>query len=358
MAAENLNFSEAGVQEALRKNIMVLWNVYKFYEMFAADSKNVKGDNKANDNILDQWILAKLELLIKEVTSALESYNLPKAVRPLTEFIDELSNWYLRRSRDRIKSDDELDKARALLTTKYVLLELAKLMAPVMPFMAETLWQKVSGHDFKDHNRSVHLEKWPEEIAKLSGLKKIVTKLLPRKKMNAVLENMALTRKIVELGLAKRDEAGIKIRQRLATLRIKSAKFKELTEPSYLQLLKDEINVAEIVFLELGEASDGRIEVELDTNITPELKQEGIKREIIRFVNLLRKDANLSLGDRTKIYLSGDSEDIRAAVARGKVDVLKDTLSTDLSFVAELPEVLASKEIKIDGAVLTLGLTK
>lgn len=130
MAAENLNFSEAGVQESLRKNIMILWNVYKFYEMFAleADIKAKAGDST---NVLDIWILEKLNLLIKEVTDSLDAYNLPKAMRPLTEFIDELSTWYLRRSRDRFKSDDLADKQNALATTRYVLIELAKLMAPL-----------------------------------------------------------------------------------------------------------------------------------------------------------------------------------------------------------------------------------
>jgi len=358
MAAENLNFSEAGVQESLRKNIMILWNVYKFYEMFAVDFKGAKNIDHNGGNILDHWILAKLELLIKEVTEALESYNLPKAVRPLTEFIDELSTWYLRRSRDRFKSADEVDKERALLTTKYVLLELAKLMAPFTPFIAETLWQKVSGHDFKDLDRSVHLENWPASSAKSFGFKKMLVKFLPGNKADAVLANMALTRKIVELGLAKRDEAGIKIRQMLGELKVKSTKFKELNGVDYVKLIKDEINVTAVIFEESAAGQADKIEVELDIQITPALKQEGIKREIIRFVNLLRKDLNLSLNDHTTLYLSGGNEEINLAVTKGKADILKDTLSDELSFVAEMPEVLATKEIKIDSVILTLGLTK
>lgn len=199
MAAENLNFSEAGVQESLRKNVMVLWNIYKFYEMFAADG-NDKIKAEESRNILDKWILEKLNLLIKEITGALEAYNLPKAMRPITEFIDELSTWYLRRSRDRFKSEDEADKQNALATTRYVLIELAKLMAPFLPFMAENLWQKASGHDFNNESQSVHLEKWPEAV-------------LPDHEGEtdgSVLANMATVRRIVELGLAKRDEAGIR----------------------------------------------------------------------------------------------------------------------------------------------------
>ena len=336
MQAENLNFSEKGVSEALRKNLMILWNVYKFYEMYAADAKEIKGESK---NILDQWILAKLNLLIKEVTAAMESYNLPKAMRPITEFNDELSTWYLRRSRDRFKAEDENDKQNALTTMKYVLTELAKLIAPFMPFMAENLWQKVTGHNFKEENKSVHLEKWP--VAAKNG-----------KKIEAALVNMDLTRHIVELGLAKRDVAGIKIRQMLAKITIET---KEKLAPEYNYLISDELNVQTVVF---AKASDDQISVELDTVITPELKQEGLKREIIRFINMLRKEANLSLGDRATVYFVGVSDEIKTVIAKMKVGILRETLSDDILLVNELPAILASKEVKIDEAKFILGLVK
>lgn len=358
MQAENLNFSEAGVQESLRKNIMVLWNVYKFYEMFAANGNEMETKTEikpgASANVLDQWILAKLNLLIKEVSVAMEAYNLPKAMRPLAEFINELSTWYLRRSRDRFKSDDKADKQKALLTTKYVLTELAKLMAPFMPFMAETLWQKVSGYDFKDTNQSVHLESWPYSQCGRPSFFSRIFHPHSGEEGQAVLDKMALARSIVELGLAKRDAAGIKIRQMLAGITVRGV---AKLAPEYLKLITDELNVQTIEFTGAVAATE-KIEVELDINITPELKQEGIKREIIRFINMLRKDAGLSLNDRTTVYLSGATGEVKEATEKMKSEIMKDTLSSDFIFVDSLPEVLAAKEIKITDVKIQLGLQK
>jgi len=355
MQAENLNFSEAGVQESLRKNIMVLWNVYKFYEMFAVEGneEGIKTEVKsgASANVLDQWILAKLNLLIKEITAAMEAYNLPKAMRPMTEFIDELSTWYLRRSRDRFKSDDVTDKIQALATTKYVLTELAQLMAPFMPFMAETLWQKVSGYDFKDESRSIHLEKWPDGQ---SGHPSFFSRLFHshgEEEGQAVLDKMTLVRRIVELGLAKRDEAGIKIRQMLAKIIVRGS---ARLAPEYLELITEELNVQTIDWVV---AATEKIEVELDTNITPELKQEGTKREIIRSVNMLRKDAGLNLQDKTIIYIAGAETTMAENIKKMRSDILRDTLSSSLEIVSEINSSF-KKEIKIDGARLELGIEK
>jgi len=340
VAAENLNFSEVGVQESLRKNIMTLWNVYKFYEMFAFESKAPVA-SQPSKNVLDRWILAKLNLLIFEVSAALESYNLAKAIRPLTEFIDELSTWYLRRSRDRFKSDNESDKQAALLTTKQVLTELAKLMAPFTPFIAETLWQKVVGHDFKNKNQSVHLATWPEEVELNEG-------------QHQTLKLMLVTRHLVELGLARRDEAGIKIRQMLGAMTIKDKKTISIGE-EYQVLIKDELNVQKLNFT-VDETLAG-LEVELDTVITPALKRAGLKREIVRFVNLLRKDSGLSLQDKTIIYLAGTDPKLASEIEKMAPDILRETLSSSLEIVTEIQTEL-KKEIKIDGQTLTLGLKK
>jgi len=338
MQAENMNFSEKGVADALRKNIMVLWNVYKFYKMFAGEAEGGEEKAPASDNVLDIWILAKLAELKNEVRQSMEEYDLPRAMRPITEFINELSTWYLRRSRDRFKAEDKVDKQQALLTTRYVFLELAKLMAPFTPFIAETLWQKVTGHDFKDENQSVHLENYP--LAE--GI---------REKQKEILNLMAKTRAIVEAGLAKRDSAGIKIRQMLNKITVSGQE--ELT-PEYLRLLADELNVREVKFM----ASGDKLEVELDTTITPGLKAEGLKREVIRAVNMLRKEADLTLSDQATIYLVGAKGEVKAAVEKNKSEITKETLSDDLILSDKLPLGLATKEIKIDGAKLRLALKK
>jgi isoleucyl-tRNA synthetase len=345
MAAENLNFSEKGVQESLRKNVMILWNVYKFYEMFAPELQATKGVK--SQNVLDQWILAKLDLLIKEVSDALEAYNLPKAMRPLTEFIDELSTWYLRRSRDRFKAENEQDKQEALFTTRLVLLQLSKLLAPFMPFLAENLWQRASGLNFTDPNRSVHLEVWPQfTVPAKSVFKKIFTKKYGRNHQ-ALIDQMAVARHLVEIGLAKRDAAGIKIRQKLNRLTVTG----KVNLPSeYLPLITDELNINEVIFIP---TDDEKLSAELDTEITPALKQEGLKRELIRSLNLWRKDNNLQINDRVAVVYEAP-EELRALIEAVKADIIKDTLLTDLTAG---PVVGANaKEVKIDGQIVKFGL--
>jgi len=349
MQAENLNFSEKGVQESLRKNIMILWNVYKFYEIFAPEYKGAAGSS----NILDRWILAKREKLVADVTAALEAYDLPRAMRPITEFIDELSTWYLRRSRDRFKSEDESDKQSALGTLKVVLEDLAKLMAPFTPFIAETLWQKVSGHDFYDQERSVHLENWPEAkrpSVLIKNLARVFSKESAVPNDKVILAKMALVRRIVELGLAQRDGAGIKIRQMLAKATVRGG---EKLPEEYVRLITDELNIQALDF----QPGAGNLVVALDTVITPELKKEGTKREIIRTINMLRKDAGLSLQDRTDVSFSNASPEINQVVKEMGDSIKRDTLSTSLTLRAEVTAAI-KKETKIGESQIVIGIDK
>jgi len=350
MQAENLNFSEQGVQESLRKNIMILWNVYKFYEIFAPESTESSG---SSENILDKWIIAKHDKLVIEITAALEKYDLPRAMRPLTEFIDELSTWYLRRSRDRFKSEDEKDKQQALATLKTVLTDLAKLMAPFMPFIAETLWQKVTGYDFSDDKKSVHLESWPEakhQSALIKNLSKVFGAEFSGSGNNDVLEKMATVRRIVELGLAQRDAAGIKIRQMLAKAMVSGT---TALPESYSRLISDELNVRTVEFVAAGD----NVTVTLDTEITPELKKEGYKREIVRTINMLRKDAGLTLQDRTNVYFSDNSSELSQAIIDLNEQIKRDTLSLSVEVQSEVKSEL-KKEVKIGDAKVWVGIEK
>ncbi len=303
MQAENMNFSEKSVQEALRKNIMILWNVYSFYEMYAGGEEA----STKSHNILDQWIIARLHQLIEMTTKAMSDYNLPKAMRTITEFIDELSTWYLRRSRDRFKEEGS-DKQAALETTKYILIELSKVMAPFTPFTAEALWQKVTLNNFDDNNQSVHLESWPK-TGKVS---------------EEVIEDMETVRRIVEMGLAKRDELKIKVRQPLSTLTVYTEKL-QIKHDELLDLIRDELNIKEVIFEKSKEEK-----VELNTEITPELKKEGMKREIVRLVNQLRKQAGMTIEDR--IVLSWSSEDplAQAVFENYEKELKSDTLSSEI----------------------------
>jgi isoleucyl-tRNA synthetase len=327
--AENLNFSEKGVEEALRKNIMILWNVYKFYETYAGETKTVEaGESK---NVLDTWILSKLNQLIKETTESMTAYNLPKAIRPITAFVDDFSTWYLRRSRDRFK-DESADKEAALATTKFVFLELSKVMAPFMPFVSETLWQKVSGFDFKDNSRSVHLEAWPT-VGNID---------------EQVLVNMDITKKAVEVALAKRDEAGIKVRQPLPGLLIKNCSLAN----EYLELIKDEVNVKEAT-CQFGE---GDLLVELDAKISDELAAEGLKRELVRAINALRKKAGLSINDKVEVFVDNADDAFKAMVALYNSEITKETISTKL-LVESLPEnSLIKEEVKLNNYLINIAL--
>lgn len=280
--AEDINFSDREVEDLQRKNIGRLHNVLSMYEMFADGT----AADPTSDNVLDRWIIARLNQLIAEVTSGFKSYELDKATRPITDFIDDLSVWYLRRSRDRLKGEDEADKKLALATLRFVLRQLSLVMAPSMPFYADYLWGRVREEDDAE---SVHLADWPE-----------VKDTDP-----VVLGEMSLVREFVTAALEARIKAGIKVRQPLAkiTLNIEM-------EPEYASIIADEVNIKEVVF-----DANATERVELDTKITPELKMEGDARDFIRAVQELRKQKGLAPQDRIslKIQTSDGGEAVMKA---------------------------------------------
>jgi isoleucyl-tRNA synthetase len=265
--AENFSFSEKGVDEIVKKNISRLYNVLSFYQLY--EDGTLSSDK--SKNLLDVWIISRLNKLIKGITNGYENYRVDTATRPLVDFIDEFSVWYLRRSRERLK-EDSADKKDALATLRYVLNSLALVMAPVMPFFAEEIYQQVKSEDGAE---SVHLCVWPK---------------VNKKKIDKDLEEkMTEIRNIVNLALAERIAKGIKVKQPLAVLKIKHDHAKIAKDQGLLGLIKDEVNIKEIIF-----DSNIEKEVELNTNITEELKMEGIKREILRTGMEIRKGLGLS----------------------------------------------------------------
>jgi isoleucyl-tRNA synthetase len=282
------------------KVVNMLWNVVTFYLTYA-ESGIRNPEPGISTNVLDKWILAKLNSLVKEVTVQMESYHLAEASRPIMVFIDELSTWYLRRSRDRFKGVDEGDKQAALATMHEVLLTLSKVMAPFTPFIAERIYLEISDKQYeidRDSARkeSVHLEAWPVVDEKMIDEK--------------VLADMAVARKVVEMGLALRAEAGVKVRQPLSQLAINN----EQLTIELKQIIADELNVKEVVSAkELTHdgwkiKEDGGVIVMLNVELTDELKKEGLLREVVRTVNQMRKDAGLTVQDTiTLIYKTEDA---------------------------------------------------
>ncbi|OGH91960.1 MAG: hypothetical protein A2534_01195 [Candidatus Magasanikbacteria bacterium RIFOXYD2_FULL_39_9] len=307
MAAESLNFSEVGVREMYNKLINTVYNVLEFYKMFAGDKTPSKVDSA---NVLDKWILAKLQILIKDVTTGMEEYKLVEASRPIVEFVTELSQWYVRRSRDRFKGEDEADKKAALATLQEVLLTLSKLMAPFTPFIAEKIYQEVGGE-----RESVHLEDWPKESSNLENDK--------------ILKTMTLIRKVVELGLALRAQSGIKVRQPLGAFAINYDFSKEEKE-----IISDELNVKYVDhvrevtgWIYCVSKDDGDVRVILRTDITEDLKKEGLVREIVRMVNQIRKEQKLTISDRVSIKYHTKDELLQTVFIEYNDEIKKSVLA-------------------------------
>jgi len=336
MKADNLCFSEKEMKEQTGF-FHTLFNVLSFYKIYENQFSGIKllqADTKPK-NTLDKWILARLYETIKKMTEKLDAYDL-HAVRELPFFINDLSTWYLRRSRDRFKSSDMKDKNQAIFTLGKVLFELSKLLAPFTPFTAEYVYQEL-GKNCGSLKESVHLENWPMAVDEMIDQK--------------VLDYMAMTRKIVELGLAKRAEAGIKVRQPLAKSKI-SAKGgsasggknqKSKLEDEYLNLIKDELNVKEVIF----EAGDGDLSVEFDTNINDELKEEGILRELVRAINNLRKEMKLTI--QNKIILEWQTDDALLSQVFNKFseELKKFVLAEKISKTEEKLEKVKINEVEI-----------
>ncbi|MDD4989154.1 MAG: class I tRNA ligase family protein, partial [Candidatus Pacebacteria bacterium] len=277
MKSEDLNFSEKDVDGVYKKLIQRLSNVLSFYELYAGgEIKEVK-----SKSFLDRWILSRLAELREQVTKGMEVYEIDQALRPFDLFIDDLSTWYLRRSRERLKGENSEDKNSALSTIRTLLLELSKLMAPFTPFIAESIYQKTKGPKGKE---SVHLEMWPDVIEAHKN----------------VLGDMTEVRRIVTLALEARSSAGIKVRQPLASLIAKAVR--DLSDEA-LSVIADEVNVKKV-------SLDSKIsdEVVLDTNITPELKEEGEYRELVRAIQDFRKESKLQATERISFSITASQE--------------------------------------------------
>ncbi|TAL48749.1 isoleucine--tRNA ligase [Patescibacteria group bacterium] len=300
---ESKNFDEKTVDEVVKKVFNLLLNCVKFYELYADRSAKTVGEN----HILDRWIHSLLNRLVDDVTASLESYKVFEAARSIREFIADLSQWYVRRSRDRLKSDKAEERTEASGTLREVLLSLAELMAPFTPFLAEDIQRRLGGE-----RESVHLRDWPT-AGTVDG---------------QLLESMRETRRIVSLALEARDKAGIKNRQPLRLLELKSSGLR-LDRP-FLDLIGDEVNVKEVVYSNLVD------EVRLDTALDEKLREEGKIRELIRSIQDLRKDKGLTPRDNAKLSISTTAGG-QALIEKWKEKIASACKLSDITFGKTLP---------------------
>ncbi len=398
---EDVRFSERHVDELLKKFTLTLWNTYAFFITYARiDRFKPAASHKASEKKLDKWILSRLNGLIKEVTEQMNHYDLSRSTRPIIEFVDDLSNWYVRRSRRRFwKSGSDDDKMQAYQTLYEVLVELSKLIAPFMPFLADEMYQNLTDED------SVHLSDWPSYDDNLIS--------------PDLDEEMRLTRTIVNLGHAARAKRKIKVRQPLSKITVglphsvnpevleEKVILEELNVKS-LSILKNAGEIAEFALmpkarllgpkygkdvqsiirdakaghfkiLDSGQIKVGKFILEkdevdlaykgregydiesqdgmvvcLDGNLTPELVQEGYARDIIRWIQEMRKEADYDVSDRIQLLIEAEGE-LKKAMTVFSDMIAKETLADEIKEEADLKWDL-KKDFNIDGFRVKIAL--
>ena len=324
-------FNEADVKDASRRFFVILWNILQFYKMYNIAPIKVRRARRVIPAklLINRWVLLRWSEVAGGVTGKLENYDIVGAARDIENFVvEDVSRWYVRRIRDVMKENSkEMKETSAVLG--YLLAEISKLLAPFAPFIAEKIWLELR------NKGSVHLEDWPFKLARsnflalnpLYGgsdaspkLKRARSQKPPKSgtKTQEVLVNMAEVRRIVGLALEARQKAGIKVRQPLAKIEVKDKKLAS-ADKNFLELLKEEVNVKNVIF-----SASLEDEVRLDTNITPELREEGILRDLIREIQSARKTAGLTPKDKVPATFELPKEIFEVAKKHEKI-LIKET---------------------------------
>lgn len=321
---EDFALQDKEVGDVARK-LSMIWNMYDFFTMYA-EVDGWEYDGKLEDplesltNPLDIWIVSRVHQLVADIEKHMDEYNIPDALSPILPFLDDASNWYVRRSRRRFwKSEDDGDKNDAYKTLHYVLVRLAYVLAPFTPFLAEELYHNLTGDD-----ESVHLKDW----LPAGGIQQVV------------MNEMETVRGYVNEGLSLRAKASLKVRQPLASVAVPSMG----EQIDFASILLDELNVKAV---HEGEA------VAIDEALTPELKREGLMREVIRHVQSARKAAGLNVDDRIVLKLSTSDVNLKQAIDEHAEVIAAETL-------AQISEDVTTEqaEVKVEGAALGISLTK
>ncbi|HOX10778.1 MAG TPA: isoleucine--tRNA ligase [Candidatus Moranbacteria bacterium] len=311
-------FDVKSLKDIMNRVFRMLWNSYYFFVMYANIDKfeAPASYEPKTTNLLDKWIISELNILIKSVDEKLENYDMYNSAYAIEKFIDNLSNWYIRRSRKRFwKSEDDSDKKAAYETLHHVLITLSKLMAPFCPFISEEIYKNLTNEE------SVHLAEFP-----------VADESLIDEKLN---EEMEKTRAVITEALQLRAKAGIKVRQPLSVLSIKY----NVSSMDLLEIIKDEINVKSV---EVNE--DLAENITLNTEITEDLKLEGQAREIVRFIQEMRKEAGYEVDNRIIVCYSGMSQVFNKF---GEL-IAKEVLANELKS-GSMDNMDLEKEVSVDG---------
>lgn len=333
---EDFALIDKDVADVARK-LGMIWNMYDFFTLYA-EVDGWEWDGNLSDptpdltNPLDQWIISRVHQLTNSVDEHMQRYDIPNATKPIFEFIEDASNWYVRRSRKRFwKSDNDGDKQMAYRTLHYVLVRLSVIMAPFTPFLSEELYRKLTGGE------SVHLLDWPE-TGRVNEL---------------IIEEMATIRELITKGLSQRAEAGVKVRQPLASAAVMLPFNVTDTDREELkEILAEELNVKDVRC-----SVDKVSAIEMDLSLTPELRREGMMRETIRNVQNARKQAGLNVDDRIVLSLYAEEEELVRAIDEHKGVIIAETLATDLTKDDD-GSYDHTTEAKVDGNRLVISLRK
>jgi isoleucyl-tRNA synthetase len=327
MSGQDTRMSEGAFKDIYRNIFMTLNNVFNFYKTYTEiDNFKPKKGASGSSNILDLWIMSRLNQTIEEVTRHADKYHLAKATRPLADFVDDLSNWYVRRSRRRFwKSENDADKLDAYQTLHHVLITTSQLFAPWAPFLSDKIYHSIKAEGMPE---SVHLTDWPK-AGVIDG---------------QLIIEMAKTHDYITEGLQKRAAAGIKVRQPLQKATV------PMVNGSLRQIIQEELNVKEIT---VSQKADDI--VMLDTKITRVLKLEGLAREIIRHVQQFRKESGLNVEDRINLSLTSENDNLKDAINNFTEMIKAETLAVELRV---LKKVERRQKVSIEGAELFISLNK
>jgi isoleucyl-tRNA synthetase len=306
---------------------MLLNNVSNFYELFGNTNKTF--DYNSSKNVMDRWIVSRLNQTVKQVTSDLDEYDTVTACNEIITFIDDLSTWYIRRSRDRFKSTNKEEQESAVKTLAHVLYTLSRLMAPITPFISEQIYLRLRSNT-TTLKESVHLDTWPSYSDALID--------------QVLLEKMAVARMVVSKSLEEREKAKVPIRQAISKVTVKGADL----DRDLHEIVLGEINAKQII-VENGE----ELSVELDTELTPELIREGILRDLVRKINNQRKEMNLTIKDRIQIAILTDDPEVKESIKQFKQELMT---SIQANEIIETSNQAAQKEIEVHGSKIKVWI--